>query len=78
MAFCAQCGAQSDGDFCAACGARAGAPPPAVTGTVLEDHIVNTLCYFFMPLTGVLFLVMIPLVLLMKRPQQGGGPVSAH
>jgi DHA2 family multidrug resistance protein len=29
-------------------------------------------------LLGILFVVMIPLVLLMKRPKQGGGPVAAH
>jgi DHA2 family multidrug resistance protein len=29
-------------------------------------------------LLGLLFLVLIPLVLLMRRPQRGGGPVAAH
>lgn len=59
MAFCAKCGAQTDGSFCPACGARADAPP-AATATVLEDHIVHALCYLLMPLTGVLFLVLDP------------------
>jgi DHA2 family multidrug resistance protein len=29
-------------------------------------------------LLGVLFVVLVPLVLLMKRPKGGGGPVAAH
>ena len=29
-------------------------------------------------LLGVLFLVMIPLVLLMRRPAKGGAPAAAH
>ena len=27
---------------------------------------------------GIVFLMMIPLVFLMKRPKRGGGPVAAH
>jgi uncharacterized membrane protein len=59
MAFCAQCGSETQGSFCPSCGGRAEAPQ-AVTGAVLEDHIVNALCYLLMPLTGVLFLVLDP------------------
>lgn len=59
MAFCTQCGSTTDGGFCAACGAPAQAPS-APAGGVLEDHIVNALCYLLMPLTGVLFLVLDP------------------
>jgi len=29
-------------------------------------------------LLGVLFLLLLPLLLLMKRPRTGGGPVAAH
>jgi DHA2 family multidrug resistance protein len=29
-------------------------------------------------LLGVLFLLLVPLVLLMKRPERAGGPVGAH
>ena len=29
-------------------------------------------------LLGVLFIVLVPLVLLMKRPHRGAGPIAAH
>ena len=33
---------------------------------------------WIIPLLGIIFLVMIPLVLLMKRPGSGAPPVGAH
>jgi uncharacterized membrane protein len=63
MAFCAQCGSETQGSFCPSCGAPADAAPrsaPSPSGAALEDHIVHALCYLLMPLTGVLFLVLDP------------------
>jgi len=63
MAFCAQCGSETQGDFCPACGARAqssSAPQAVAQAAPLEDHVVSALCYALMPLTGVLFLVLDP------------------
>jgi uncharacterized membrane protein len=63
MAFCAQCGSETQGSFCPACGAPAdGSPPasPTPAAAQLEDHIVNALCYLAWPLTGILFLVLEP------------------
>lgn len=71
MPFCAQCGADGEGNFCPACGApRAttsaapssapGYSAPSSAPAQLDDNIVNALCYLIWPLTGVLFLVLEP------------------
>jgi uncharacterized membrane protein len=61
MAFCAQCGSETQGSSCAACGVPGKAPVASATsGTVLEEHVVSALCYLLWPLTGVLFLVVEP------------------
>jgi uncharacterized membrane protein len=65
MAFCAQCGAEGQGNFCPACGApRTSTAAPSTVATAgttqLDDNIVAALCYLLWPLTGVLFLVLEP------------------
>jgi len=62
MAFCPNCGSEAQGPFCPSCGAQVGNTNPPASGAPaqLEDHIVNALCYFLWPLTGILFLVLEP------------------
>lgn len=64
MPFCAQCGAEGQGNFCPSCGA------PRASGTArtstarnageLDNNVVATLCYVLGLLTGILFLVLEP------------------
>src|SRR4051812_40928892 len=49
----------------------------AVFGLVQRQSSMVSFVGLFQ-LLGVIFLAMIPLVLLMKRPRRGGGPVAAH
>ncbi len=59
MAFCAQCGLESQQPVCPACGTAAPAGTPGAS-TGLDDNLVSALCYFAWPLSGVLFLVLEP------------------
>jgi uncharacterized membrane protein len=62
MPFCAQCGAQGEGNFCPSCGASrtSGAATPAGAPAQLEDNLVAALCYGLGVLSGILFLVLEP------------------
>ncbi len=72
MAFCPNCGKESQGTFCANCGtqlsaagAQAGgaAPPPPATPVAqsgLDENVAGALCYLLGILTGILFLVLEP------------------
>jgi uncharacterized membrane protein len=72
MAFCPNCGADSQGKFCAKCGSpmpdmgQGGGtyvPPPAapmVQSAGMEENLASALCYLLGILTGVLFLVLEP------------------
>ena len=62
MPFCAQCGAQGEGNFCPACGASRtyGSAAPVGAPAQLEDNLVAALCYGLGVLTGILFLVLEP------------------
>jgi uncharacterized membrane protein len=68
MAYCASCGAETQGKFCASCGAPAGNSPPPVASpvapasasAVIEENVAGALCYLVGVLTGVLFLVIEP------------------
>ena len=62
MPFCAQCGAQGEGNFCPACGASrtSGSAAPVGAPAQLEDNLVAALCYGLGVLTGILFLVLEP------------------
>jgi DHA2 family multidrug resistance protein len=46
-------------------------------GMVLRQASMVTFVQIFQ-MMGVLFLAMIPLVLLMRRPARGGAPAAAH
>lgn len=64
MPFCAQCGAEGQGNFCPSCGAprtAASTPSPFSNNTgELDNNVVAALCYALGLLTGVLFLVLEP------------------
>src|ERR1700726_260529 len=76
MAFCQNCGTDSQGRFCAKCGspmpdpgqaapAPGGyAPPPPAAPVAqsagMEENMASALCYLLGWLTGVIFLVMAP------------------
>jgi DHA2 family multidrug resistance protein len=49
----------------------------AMFGVVQQQAAMVSFVGIFQ-LLGILFVVLIPLVLLMKRPRRGGGPVAAH
>ena len=71
MAFCANCGTESDGSFCPNCGAGmttgatgAGAVPPAgsaaFSSSGLTENLASALCYLLGLVTGILFLLLPP------------------
>jgi len=75
MAFCANCGTQSNGPFCPNCGAAvagSAAPPPSggappqyqqaqpISAPGLTDNVASALCYLFGLITGIVFLVLAP------------------
>ena len=70
MAFCPNCGTESDGRYCAKCGtainadapAAASVPvnPPGTTEAGIADNAVCALCYALLLVTGSLFLVLEP------------------
>jgi len=75
MAFCPNCGAESQGKYCAKCGAPLPGdvgqttipnappnPPPSqpISAPGLTDNMAAALCYALLILTGVLFLVLDP------------------
>ncbi|HEX4346075.1 MAG TPA: hypothetical protein VHZ73_00795, partial [Vicinamibacterales bacterium] len=49
----------------------------AIFGTVQRQATMVSFVGLFQLLGG-LFIILVPLVLLMKRPARGGGPVAAH
>jgi MFS transporter, DHA2 family, multidrug resistance protein len=49
----------------------------AMFGVVQQQAAMVSFVGIFQ-LLGILFIVLVPLVLLMKRPKRGGGPVAAH
>ncbi len=76
MAFCANCGTQTDGAFCPNCGAAmaggssaagsagSGYVPPgpaaAAQAPGLTENVASALCYLFGLITGIIFLVLAP------------------
>ena len=74
MAFCAQCGAETTGNFCSKCGAaiNPGGPQPsfstagpgtgatAVEAPGMSDNVAGALCYLVGLITGIIFLVLAP------------------
>lgn len=67
MAFCPNCGTQTEGRFCPNCGSNvptgtAGSGPAytATAGPGLKDNVAGTLCYLFGIIGGVIFLVLAP------------------
>lgn len=69
MAFCPNCGTQSDGRFCPQCGNRVTQSPDPSSfsgaGTApqaggLSENVACALCYVLTAVTGILFLVLEP------------------
>ncbi len=74
MAFCPNCGAETQGKFCAKCGSPVApptpdpgqtphiVPPPPVNPSApgLTDNLAAALCYLLLVLSGILFLVLEP------------------
>jgi uncharacterized membrane protein len=63
MPFCAQCGAEGQGNFCPSCGAPRGtatAAGPAASSSPIDDNLAAALCYLLGLLTGIVFLVIEP------------------
>src|ERR1019366_5011163 len=74
MAFCPNCGAETQGKFCAKCGSPIAPPTPDPDQTPhivpsrpvnpstpgLTDNLAAALCYLLLVLSGILFLVLEP------------------
>ena len=70
MPFCANCGAQVEGQFCGKCGSptaaagagpqTAAAPTMANATNVMADNVAAALCYVLGLITGIIFLAIAP------------------
>jgi uncharacterized membrane protein len=67
MPFCANCGAQVEGQYCPSCGAAAGSSSggsqpvgPSGASTGMTDNVAGALCYLLGFITGIIFLVVQP------------------
>jgi uncharacterized membrane protein len=71
MPFCANCGAQVEGQFCGKCGSavaasagtgsqQAAAPVMAPAADAMADNVASALCYVLGLVTGIIFLVIRP------------------
>ena len=71
MPFCANCGAQVEGQFCGKCGSPAAASGGAGSQTAaaqmaapvpnaMADNVASALCYVLGLVTGIIFLVIAP------------------